>query len=64
MKKIIKIVPVAVAALLLALIILLNSIAVVPVGSTGILLTLGRVEEDKALAEGMHLKRPQNGKRR
>ena len=58
MKKLIKIVPIVVVALLLALVILVNCIAVVPVGSTGILLTLGRVEDDKALAEGMHLKIP------
>lgn len=34
-----------------------NSIATVPVGYTGILLTLGKVE-DAALAEGLHLKIP------
>ena len=43
------------AALLLVL--ALNSIATVPVGSTGILLTMGKVQ-DSALSEGMHLKIP------
>ena len=43
------------AALLLVL--ALNSVATVPVGSTGILLTMGKVE-DSALSEGMHLKIP------
>ena len=34
-----------------------NSFATVPVGSTGILLTMGKVE-DSALSEGIHLKLP------
>lgn len=58
MKKAIKILVIAVVALILALFLLLNSLAIVPVGSTGIMLTLGRVEEGKALSEGMHLKIP------
>ena len=58
MKKAIKILIIAVVALVLALFLFLNSLAVVPVGSTGIMLTLGRVEEGKALSEGMHLKIP------
>lgn len=41
----------------LALIILLNCFATVPVGSTGIMLTMGKVE-DTALSEGMHFKIP------
>lgn len=45
------------AALLIALIILPNCFATVPVGSTGILLTMGKVE-DTALSEGMHFKMP------
>lgn len=36
----------------------LNSFDTVPVGSTGILLTFGKVEEDKTLSEGLHLKIP------
>ena len=43
--------------LLLALIILPNCFATVPVGSTGIMLTMGKVE-DTALSEGMHFKLP------
>ena len=58
MKKIIKPAIIAFAVLILAAVLFLNSIDTVPVGSTGILLTLGRVEEDKALSEGMHLKIP------
>jgi len=46
----------AVLALVLA-ILLLNSFATVPVGSTGILLTMGKVE-DTALSEGFHFKLP------
>ena len=41
----------------LALIILPNCFATVPVGSTGIMLTMGKVE-DTALPEGMHFKIP------
>ena len=58
MKKFIKILIIAVVALLLVVVLLANSLAIVPVGSTGIMLTLGRVEEGKALSEGMHLKIP------
>ena len=58
MKKFIKVLIIAVVALLLVVILLANSLAIVPVGSTGIMLTLGRVEEGKALSEGMHLKIP------
>lgn len=53
MKKLISLV----IALALLLVLGLNSIATVPVGSTGILLTMGKVE-DSALSEGMHLKIP------
>ena len=40
-------------AVFLALIVLPNGFATVPVGSTGIMLTMGKVE-DTALPEGMH----------
>ena len=43
--------------LALVLIILPNCFATVPVGSTGIMLTMGKVE-DTALSEGMHFKMP------
>ncbi len=49
-----------IAAIVLALVcalLLLNSFATVPVGSTGILLTMGKVE-DTALSEGFHFKLP------
>ena len=42
----------------LAVVIALNAFAVVPVGSTGILLTFGRVEDGSTLSEGLHLKIP------
>ena len=58
MKKAIKVLIIAAVALVLALFLFVNSLAIVPVGSTGIMLTLGRVEEGKALSEGMHLKIP------
>lgn len=58
MKKLLKVGIVAVAVLLLAAILLVFSVDTVPVGSTGIMLTLGKVEEGKALSEGMHLKIP------
>lgn len=54
LKKIILLVVVA----LLALTLLLNSFATVPVGSTGILLTFGKVQDGKTLSEGLHLKLP------
>lgn len=44
-------------AVVLALIVLPNCFATVPVGSTGIMLTMGKVE-DTALPEGMHFKIP------
>ena len=44
-------------AAFLALIVLPNCFATVPVGSTGIMLTMGKVE-DTALPEGMHFKIP------
>ena len=53
MKKLIALV----ITLAILLVLGLNSIATVPVGSTGILLTMGKVE-DSALSEGMHLKMP------
>ena len=43
--------------LALVLIILPNCFATVPVGSTGIMLTMGKVE-DTALSEGVHFKMP------
>ena len=58
MKKAIKAIVIAAVALVLIVVLLGSSIDTVPVGSTGILLTLGRVEEGKALSEGMHLKIP------
>ena len=58
MKKLAKIGIAALIVLIIGGILLISSIDTVPVGSTGILLTLGRVEEGKALAEGMHLKIP------
>lgn len=45
------------AAVLLTLVILPNCFATVPVGSTGIMLTMGKVE-DTALSEGVHFKIP------
>ncbi|MDY5219197.1 MAG: prohibitin family protein [Eubacteriales bacterium] len=56
-KYIMKGVCIAAAALLVAVLVL-NCFATVPVGSTGILLTFGKVEEGKALTEGLHLKIP------
>jgi len=53
MKKILFAIPVLVLALVLAI----SSISTVPVGSTGILLTMGKVQ-DSALSEGVHLKIP------
>ena len=46
------------AAALLVVVLVLNCFATVPVGSTGILLTFGKVEEGKALSEGLHVKLP------
>ena len=57
MKKITKIVALAIAALLVV-ILAADSFATVPVGSTGILLTFGKVEDGKALSEGLHIKLP------
>ena len=57
MKKIAKIVALAIAALLVV-ILLGDSFATLPVGSTGILLTFGKVEDGKALSEGLHIKLP------
>ena len=45
------------SVLLMAVIILPNCFATVPVGSTGIMLTMGKVE-DTAMTEGMHFKLP------
>ena len=44
-------------ALAILVILAFNSVATVPVGSTGILLTMGKVE-DSALTEGLHFKLP------
>lgn len=57
MKNLKKIVVIAVAALAAA-ILLLNCFATVPVGSTGILLTFGKVQDGRTLSEGLHLKLP------
>ena len=57
MKNITKIVILAIAALLVV-ILAADSFATVPVGSTGILLTFGKVEDGKALSEGLHIKLP------
>lgn len=56
MKKVGKIVSLVVV-LLFVIVLLANSFATVPVGATGIMLTLGRVE-DAALSEGIHFKIP------
>lgn len=56
MKKVGKIVSLVVVVLLLA-VLGMNAFATVPVGSTGILLTFGKVE-DTALSEGIHFKIP------
>ena len=53
MKKLI----IAACVLALALVLGLSAVTTVPVGSTGILLTMGKVQ-DSALSEGMHLKIP------
>lgn len=57
MKKITKFVVLGIVALLVV-ILAADSFATVPVGSTGILLTFGKVEEGKALSEGLHMKIP------
>ena len=57
MKKIAKIVALVIAALLVVILVG-DSFATVPVGSTGILLTFGKVEDGKALSEGLHIKLP------
>lgn len=44
-------------ALAILVVLAFNSVATVPVGSTGILLTMGKVE-DSALTEGLHFKLP------
>lgn len=46
------------AVVLAALFLALNSFATVPVGSTGIMLTFGKVQEGSTLSEGLHLKIP------
>ena len=56
MKKVGKIVSLVVVVLLL-IVLGMNAFATVPVGSTGILLTFGKVE-DTALSEGVHFKIP------
>ena len=48
---------IACVTLAMLAILAINSVATVPVGSTGILLTMGKVE-DSALAEGLHIKLP------
>ena len=46
------------ACIALAVALAANAFAVVPVGSTGILLTFGRVQDGSTLSEGLHLKLP------
>ena len=58
MFKAIKTSAVIAIVVLLVLILGLDSFDTVPVGSTGILLTFGKVEEDKTLSEGLHMKIP------
>ena len=58
MKKYLKTGIIVSVAALVAVVLLFNSFATVPVGSTGILLTLGRVQDGKTLSEGLHLKLP------
>ena len=57
MKRITKFVVLGIVALLVV-ILAADSFATVPVGSTGILLTFGKVEDGKALSEGLHIKLP------
>ena len=57
MKKITKFVVLGIVALLVV-ILAADSFTTVPVGSTGILLTFGKVEDGKALSEGLHIKLP------
>ena len=57
MKKITKFVVLGIVALLVV-ILAADSFMTVPVGSTGILLTFGKVEDGKALSEGLHIKLP------
>ena len=56
-KTIVRIIAIAAAALLV-LVLATDCFSTVPVGSTGILLTFGKVEEGKALSEGLHFKLP------
>lgn len=56
-KNVSRIVAIAVAALLV-LILGADCFSTMPVGSTGILLTFGKVEEGKSLSEGLHFKLP------
>ena len=58
MKKNIVRIAIAAVALLLVLVFAADCFTTVPVGSTGILLTLGKVQEGKALSEGLHFKLP------
>lgn len=55
-----KIKRISIAAIIVILVIILaaNSFTTVPVGATGIMLTMGRIEEGKALSEGIHFKIP------
>ena len=57
MKKITKFVVLGIVTLLVV-ILAADSFATVPVGSAGILLTFGKVEDGKALSEGLHIKLP------
>ena len=50
---------VLVAVILVALVALLaNSFTRVPIGSTGIMVTMGRVQEGSTLSEGLHFHLP------
>ena len=58
MLKTIKTSSIIAIVVILVLFLGLNSFDTVPVGSTGILLTFGKVEDGKTLSEGLHLKIP------
>jgi len=49
---------IAAAIVIVLAALLANSFAVVPVGSTGIMLTFGRVQDGSTLSEGLHMKLP------
>ncbi len=57
MKKPIKFTLIGVCVLVV-IIVVLSSFTIVPAGSTGVIVTMGAVNESNVLAEGMHLKAP------